>query len=121
MVNNDSDTTSFLLANSGFLEFSEGESTALTDLGVVADGLGTDGRAEGLEWADSESGSLGLASVTASEFTSWLVEPGADTPLPVLAEVVVVKDVVVCETHLNEYERICVCVCVCVYTNGEKK
>jgi hypothetical protein len=40
-----------------------------------------------------------LTRGAAAEFASWLVEPGADAALPVLAEVVRVENVVVSETH----------------------
>lgn len=96
MVHHDSDTTGLLLSNSSFLELSKGESTALTDLAVVANGLGTDGGAEEGERADTESSSLGLAGCASAELASWLVKPCANTALPVLPEVVGGED---CETR----------------------
>lgn len=92
MVDDDADTTRLLLADASLLELGQGEATALTDFPVVADGLRTDGGAEEGEGADAELSSLGLARVTAAELAAGLVEPGADTALPVLAEVVLVED-----------------------------
>ena len=92
MVHNDTNTTGLLLANTSLLELSEGETTALADFPVVSDGLATDGGAEELKGTDAKLGSLGLTGVAAAELAAGLVEPGADTALPVLAEVVAVED-----------------------------
>ena len=92
MVNNDTDTPRLLPSNAGLLELQEGESTTLTDFAVVANGLATDSGAEEVEGAHAEGGSLGLAGVASAELASGLVEPGADTALPVLPEVVGVED-----------------------------
>ena len=100
VVDNNADTTRLLPSDTCLLKLGKGESTALTDLRVVADSLCTDGWAEELEGTDTEGSSLGLAGLTATKFASRLVEPGADTALPVLAEVVCVEDVVVLETHV---------------------
>lgn len=105
VVDYDAYTTCLLLANARLLELGQGESTALADLGVVADGLSTDSRAKQLERTDTERGSLSLAGTAAAELASGLVEPGADAALPVLAEVVVVEDVVMLETHVCAEER----------------
>lgn len=92
MVDNNADTTRLLLANTSLLELSQGEATALADLPVVAHGLRANGRTEEGEGADAELGSLSLAGLAATKLAAGLVEPGADTALPVLAEVVGVKD-----------------------------
>lgn len=76
-----------------------GERLAHAQLGVVLERGASDSRAEGLDGAEAESGGLGLASVAARLLGAGLVEPDLDATLPVLAEVVVVKDVVVAETH----------------------
>ena len=96
MVNNNSNTTSLLPSDTSLLELGESESTTLTDLAVVADGLATDGGTKEREGADTESGGLGLAGIASAQFTPWLVEPSANTALPVLAEVVSVED---CKTR----------------------
>ena len=92
VVDDDADATRLLLANTGLLEFSQGETAALTDFAVVAHSLRTHGGAEEGEGADTERGGLGLASLATAELAAGLVEPGADTALPVLAEVVGVED-----------------------------
>ena len=92
VVDDDTDTAGSLAADTSLLELGEGESTALTDLAVVADSLATDGGAEEGQGTDAELRSLGLAGLTAAELAAGLVEPGADTALPVLAEVVGVED-----------------------------
>ena len=92
MVDDDADGAGLLLAHAGLLELGEGEAAALADFPVVAHGLRADGGAEEGEGADAERGGLGLAGLAAAELAAGLVEPGADTALPVLAEVVGVKD-----------------------------
>lgn len=92
VVNNDTDTTRLLLADTGLLQLSEGETPALTDLAVVTDGLGMDGGAEVGEGADAKGCSLGLAGLTTADLATGLVEPGADACLPVLTEVILVED-----------------------------
>ena len=92
MVDDDADTAGLLLANAGLLELGEGEAAALADLAVVADRLRADGGAEKSQGTDAELRSLGLAGLAAAELAAGLVEPGADTALPVLAEVVAVED-----------------------------
>ena len=92
MVDDNADTTRLLLSNAGLLKLAEGEATALADFPVVAHGLGMDGGAEEGDGADAELGSLGLAGLAAAKLATGLIEPGADTALPVLAEVVGVKD-----------------------------
>ena len=92
VVVHDADTTRLLLADARLLELGESEATALADLAVVAHRLRADGGAEELERADAEPRGLGLARVAAAELAAGLVEPGVDTGLPVLAEVVGVKD-----------------------------
>ena len=92
VVDDDANTTGSLAADTSLLELAEREATAFTELAVVADGLGMDGGAEETQWADTKDGSLLLAGLAATELASGLVEPGADAQLPVLPEVVVVKD-----------------------------
>ncbi len=68
------------------------KSTALTNFTVVADGLAADGGAKKGERSNTQGRGLGLACITSTEFPSWLIKPGADPALPILPEVVVVKD-----------------------------
>jgi hypothetical protein len=99
VVNDNTYPPRLLPSDPSLLQFSERESTPLTDFPVVPDSLRADGRAEEGEGAYPEGGRFGFTSGSAPEFASWLVEPGADAALPVFAEVVRVEDVVVSETH----------------------
>ena len=92
MVDDDADTTRLLLSNTSLLELAQGEATALTDFPVVAHSLGADGGAEEGQRADAELRGFRLAGLAAAELAPGLVEPGADSALPVLAEVVGVED-----------------------------
>ena len=92
MVDDNADTTRLLLADTSLLELSQGEATALTDLPVVTDGLRTDSGAEEGEGANAELGGLRLTGLATTKLAAGLVEPGADTALPVLPEVVGVED-----------------------------
>lgn len=92
MVNNNANSESLLPANSSLLQLSQCETTSLTEFAVVANGLSTDSGAEEGEGTNAECGSLGLAGVASAEFPSWLIEPGANATLPILAEVVGVED-----------------------------
>lgn len=92
MIHDDTNTPSLLLSNTSLLELGEGESTALADFPVVSDGLSTDGGAEERERANTESGGLGFAGLATAELASGLVKPGANPELPVLAEMVLMKD-----------------------------
>ena len=92
VVDDNTNTTSGLATNTSLLQLSEGETTALTDLAVVAYGLSTDGGTEEGEGTNAKSCGLLLASLTAAKLAAWLVKPGADTQLPVLVEVIVVED-----------------------------
>lgn len=92
MVDDDTESTSGFTGDTGFFEFGEGESAALSDFRVVAEGLASDCGAEGLEGTDAEGGCFCDTGCATAEFTAWLVEPGANSALPVLAEVVTVED-----------------------------
>lgn len=92
VVHNDTNTTSDPARYTSLLELGESETTALTELAVVADSLSTDGGTEEFKRAGTKGSSLGLAGLAAAEFAAGLVEPGAHAQLPVLAEVVVVED-----------------------------
>ena len=92
MVDDDANTTGSLAADTSLLELAEREATAFTELAVVADGLATDGGAEESKGTDTKLSSLGLAGCATTELAAGLVEPGADSALPVLAEVVRMED-----------------------------
>jgi hypothetical protein len=79
VVDNDTNTTSRLAADTSFLQLSQSETTALPDLAVVANSLSTNSRAEELEGAHTEGSGLNLAGLTTAELASGLVEPGAHT------------------------------------------
>lgn len=91
MVNDNTNTACLFAVDTDFLQLSKGETAALADLTVVADGLGTNGGAEESEWADTKGSSLGLAGIASAEFATGLIEPGAHPALPVFAEMVGVK------------------------------
>ena len=92
MVNNNANRASLLATNTSLLQLSEGETTAFPDLAVVTNGLSTDSGAEEVEGTDTKASGLLLAGLATAELTTGLVEPCADTDLPVLAEVVLVED-----------------------------
>lgn len=100
VVDGDADGASVLLAEAGSLDLLDGEATAGADLGVVSEGGASDSGAERLDGAQAELGSLGLTSSASPLLGTGLVEPDLDPTLPILAEVVVVKDVVVLHGHL---------------------
>ena len=92
MVNRDSESLGLLLSDSGGLELSEGESSTLSDLGVVSDGRASDRGSEGLEGSGSEGGGLGGSGLSSPGLSSGLVKPGLHSSLPVLSEMVRVED-----------------------------
>jgi len=99
MINNNAHPTRFFLPNPSLLKLSKREPTPLTHFPVVSHRLSADCRAEQGERADTEGSGFGFACGAAAELASWLVEPGADAALPVLAEMVRVENIVVSETH----------------------
>jgi len=100
VVDNDTNTACFLPSDPSLLELSKGESTALTDFAIIANGLTADGRAQRGYRANTKAGSLSFAGIASAELAPWLVKPGADTALPVLAVMIIVQDIVVRETHV---------------------
>ncbi len=105
MVDDNADRKGLLPVDPSSLELGESETTALPDLGVVADSLGTDSWAEEGERPDTEGSSLSLAGVATTELASWLIEPCPDPALPVFAEMVRGEDVVVSETHICDIQQ----------------
>jgi len=92
VIDDDADTSRLLSSDARLLQLCKSKSTALTNFTVVADGLAADGGAKEGEGSNTQGCGLGLACITSTEFPSWLIKPGADPALPVLPEVVVVKD-----------------------------
>lgn len=92
MVNNDTNTTCLFAVDTCLLKLSESEPAAVTELAVVANSLATDSGAEKCKRADAELGGLGFAGCTSAKLAAGLVEPGAYAALPVLVEVVTVKN-----------------------------
>jgi hypothetical protein len=76
-------------------EFSEGETTARTDLDVVLLRLAAHNGTEHANGAGSHRFGLGRSGGTALLFLDGLIKVGLDEPLPILAEVRVWNDVVV--------------------------
>ena len=105
MIDSDADPACLLAADACFLELGERESAALAHFAVVAHGLAADGGPEELERPHAQRGGFRFARGAAAEFASWLVEPGLHSALPVLAEVVAVKDCreVVSEVRIERF------------------
>ena len=71
-----------------YLELLEGEATTSTELGVVLDGGATNGGADqAINGARGNASGLLDTRNTAGLLATSLVQPGLDTRLPVLAEV----------------------------------
>lgn len=81
MVDRDTKTLSLLSTDTGGLKLSVGETSTLTDLGVVSDGGASDGGSEGLERSGSEGGGLGGSGSTTAGLLAGLVEPGLHSSL----------------------------------------
>lgn len=92
MIYNNANAKRLFSTNSSFLQFSQCETTALTEFAVVTNGLSTDGRAEESDWTNAKRGGFYLAGVASAEFSSWLIKPCANVTLPILAEMVGVED-----------------------------
>lgn len=100
VVDGDTDRARVLLAQTGSLDLLNRETTTRADLGVVSERGASHGGAQKLDGAQAQLGSLGLTRSASPLLGTGLVEPDLDPTLPVLAEVVVVKDVVVLHGHL---------------------
>ncbi len=82
------------------LQFSQGETTTLADLGIVFNSLSTDSRVqEAINRARRDAGSLLDSVLSASQLATRLIKPGLDAELPVLAEVLVRELIVVLQDH----------------------
>jgi hypothetical protein len=93
VVHGDAETLSLLPPDTGLLQLCESESTSFPKLAVISDSLSSDCRTKLGERAYTEAGCFGLASSAAPELASRLIKPGFHAALPVLAEVVRVKNV----------------------------
>lgn len=92
VVNDDTNTTCLFAVDTCLLQFSQSESATLTELAVVTNSLATDSRAEMCEGANTELGSLDFAGCASAKLASGLIEPGAHAALPILVEVITVKN-----------------------------
>lgn len=99
VVDWDSDRPGLLLSDTSSLELLERETSSGSDLGVVLDGGASYSWSERLKRSKSQDSSLLGSVVTTTRLGSGLVEPNLDSSLPVLAEMIVVENVVVPETH----------------------
>lgn len=92
MVHNDTNTASLFPSDTSLLEFGKCESATLPDLAVVANSLRTNSRSEKGSGADAKGGGLSFACCASAKLASWLVEPSANSALPVLSEMITVED-----------------------------
>lgn len=84
------------------LEFLKGEATTSSELGVVLDGRATDGGAEkAINGSRSNTSSLLDACDSSGLLATGLIEPGLDTALPVLTEMLVGQLIVVFQNHCS--------------------
>jgi hypothetical protein len=75
-----------------YLELLKGETTTSTELGVVLDGRATNGGADqAIDGARGDTGGLLDTRDTSGLLATRLIQPGLDTRLPVLAEVLLFK------------------------------
>ena len=95
VVNGDADGAGKGGAETGSLELTKSEATAVPDLaGVLACARGHN-RAQLLNGSGVHSFSLGLSLLKSDSLLAWLVEVDSDSELPVLAEMYVGDDVIV--------------------------
>jgi hypothetical protein len=98
VVDGNADGERLLPRHAGGLELLKGEASALSQATVVAESGAADGGTEELGRSDTGAGGLALASDPSRLLAAGLVEPGLDPALPVLPEVIPMKDVVAAET-----------------------
>ena len=108
MVDGDAHASCLLLPQTSSLDLLEGETPALTQLGVVLEGRASHGGAQRLERAQTESGGLGSAGITSALLGTGLVKPDLDPTLPILAEMVVVEAVM---ERMDKSVRLDNCTC----------
>lgn len=100
-VDGNTNGKSLLLGNTSGLELLKGETSASTDLTVVLDGGSTDNGSKQLKGAGSNQGSLLGSGSTSAHLLTSLVEVSADALLPVLAEMVLLKGVVLSDSLIK--------------------
>ena len=71
----------------GSLELRKGESSAVSDLGVVLSSAGGHEGSQLLDGSRENSGSFGFSLVCSSRFSGRLIEPCSDITIPVLSQV----------------------------------
>ena len=99
LVNGNSQKSGARSFNTGSSEFLLGESSAKADTAVVPRGWAMHKRAEwALDWARGDLLRAQLAGGLAADLTRRVIEEGLDTPLPVLAQMVV-RDAIVLADH----------------------
>src|ERR1700722_18044279 len=94
VIYDNTDSFRLLPTNTSGLELCQRETPTLAYPSVVAYGLRTDGRPEECQRADTKGSSFGLTSFTPPKLATRLVEPGANSPLPILTKMVGVQDCV---------------------------
>jgi len=94
VVDGDTERESLLATNTGSSELLLGESTTSTELHVVTLSRASNGGSEELSRAESSLDGLCLAMEAARVLLAGLIEPGLDTGLPILAEMIPVENAV---------------------------
>jgi hypothetical protein len=85
-----------------YLEFLKSETTTSTKLGVVLDGGATDSWAKkAINGSRSDASSLLDACNSSRLLATGLIEPGLDTALPVLTEMLIGQLIVVFQNHCS--------------------
>ncbi len=95
MINRDSDGLSELLSETGFLDFLECESSAISELGVVFLSAAVNHWSQSLHWSWEDSGCLVLSGDGSSVLACGLIEPSLEEPLSVLPQMDIRENVVV--------------------------
>ena len=95
VVDGDADGLGEGWADSGLLEFLEGESLSGSWLSGVSGGAGSDDGSELVKRSWEGGGGLGSSGLESGQFAAWLVEEGLHPLLPVLSEMNVGEDIVV--------------------------
>ena len=107
MVDRDANGARLLLVDAGSTQLFVRETTARTDLGVVAASRASHDRSERTAGRSRcQAGSLLQTGVAPASLTSWLVEPGLDVALPPLVEVTVGDHVVTFWRHYLFYANL---------------
>lgn len=99
VVNSDADGAGVLGGNASSLDLLEGETTASTDLVVVALGGGTHDRPQEVKRTRSDLGGLVGTGGSSGLLLASLVKVHANVLLPVLSEVVLLDWVVLADRH----------------------